>query len=406
MSYLRNGCPVLALVEPESELARTIVDAGAGVQADPADVEKLAETLKKTGGASARPPRRACTSQRPLSRGIQSRARQLTRWLQLFDGAKSLGAAYERENGYPAQTGKTDRPTSRNCHRCRPIGHQGAAGRTCRATGAGKVPYDIGYVWRYGNESHPDDVLEPDRDGRKGQAFHPSGSSMDTPSGQPPAVIEKTVGNACGCRQLRRYFPTQDTFTLIRDGMDVIESTRRQWIADTDPRYLAAKLRHVPLRLIPRYGSKYMQSLVGRPAREDRRVGTWGTRYAGIEIDLRDCDLVTVCARQWKNAVTQAQDDFRRLGLPVTQVRYENLVKNPTFELSRLATWSGLSAAQTRLEAGGQRIVPDHQGKGRRFTPSELATVYAEAGAVLEALGYRHADMTSPEMTNHRRNNG
>ena len=30
-----------------------------------------------------------------------------------------------------------------------------------QASGAGSVPYDIGFVWRYGNERVPHDVLDP-----------------------------------------------------------------------------------------------------------------------------------------------------------------------------------------------------------------------------------------------------
>ncbi|HVX18460.1 MAG TPA: glycosyltransferase family 4 protein [Acidimicrobiales bacterium] len=50
MSYLRNGCPVLALVEADSELARAVVAAGAGVQHDPADAGGLADLLLELAG--------------------------------------------------------------------------------------------------------------------------------------------------------------------------------------------------------------------------------------------------------------------------------------------------------------------------------------------------------------------
>ena len=47
MSYLRQGCAVLALVEEDSALARTITSAGAGFCSDPSDAGELAETLRK-----------------------------------------------------------------------------------------------------------------------------------------------------------------------------------------------------------------------------------------------------------------------------------------------------------------------------------------------------------------------
>ncbi len=47
MSYLRQGCAVMVLVEAESELARTMTSAEAGFHSDPSDAGELAERLRK-----------------------------------------------------------------------------------------------------------------------------------------------------------------------------------------------------------------------------------------------------------------------------------------------------------------------------------------------------------------------
>ncbi len=47
MSYLRHGCPVLAIVEADSELAQTITSSGAGLQVDPRDWNKTAEVIRQ-----------------------------------------------------------------------------------------------------------------------------------------------------------------------------------------------------------------------------------------------------------------------------------------------------------------------------------------------------------------------
>lgn len=46
MSYLRNGCPVIAMVESDSELATDLEEAGAGVVVAPGDWEGLASTVE------------------------------------------------------------------------------------------------------------------------------------------------------------------------------------------------------------------------------------------------------------------------------------------------------------------------------------------------------------------------
>ncbi len=45
MSYLRNGCPVLAVVEHDSDLVRSLVDSGAGLHASPTDPDSVAARL-------------------------------------------------------------------------------------------------------------------------------------------------------------------------------------------------------------------------------------------------------------------------------------------------------------------------------------------------------------------------
>jgi glycosyltransferase involved in cell wall biosynthesis len=83
LSYLRHGCPVLALVERESELAEMIVDADAGVQVDPTDADQLAETLRSL---AHRPGDLAGAHHRAAALYDRFRAgRQLDRWTELFD---------------------------------------------------------------------------------------------------------------------------------------------------------------------------------------------------------------------------------------------------------------------------------------------------------------------------------
>ena len=47
MTYLEQGCPLVVSVEPESELARDVVEKGYGIQVPPADPAALADALTK-----------------------------------------------------------------------------------------------------------------------------------------------------------------------------------------------------------------------------------------------------------------------------------------------------------------------------------------------------------------------
>jgi hypothetical protein len=249
----------------------------------------------------------------------------------------------------------------------------------------GRVPYDIGYVWRVGNENLPHDVVPPESVSASSRRFIRRFIDKYS-SGSPAAVLEKTVGNTLRVPAVHAVLPDAVYVHLIRDGVDVIESTRRQWRAPSDLRYLVGKARHFPLRLVPRYGGKYVASLARRRMSRDGRIGSWGPRYPGIDEDLAAVDLLTVCCRQWRAAVTLASADLAQIGAPVVEVRYERLIEEPAAELSRVADALDLPLVNA---AAADAIVPGRRGAGRSaLTEEELATVDAEVGDLLTAVGY------------------
>jgi len=257
------------------------------------------------------------------------------------------------------------------------------------ATGVGAVPYDVGYVWRYGNENHPDDAIAPEQVTARSHRF--IRDFVDRYAlGDPPVVIEKTVGNAMRVPLVARTFPDAVFVHLLRDGVDVVESTRRQWFTKPDPRYLLHKARHFPVRLLPRYGSKYARSVLRRRTVGDRRLGSWGPRYPDIDDDLESRDLLTVCARQWSQSVCRARSELRRLSMPVVNVRYEELVLDPLEELTRIAEACGLEATLDHTRKAERSISPARTGAGRHaLTRTELTTLDDEIGDLLAEISYR-----------------
>lgn len=251
----------------------------------------------------------------------------------------------------------------------------------------GRVPYDIGYVWRYEQQAHPDDTLGNQPTSERTKRFV-RGFIDRYAAGSPPGVVEKTVGNVLRIPTVADVLPGAHYVHLVRDGVDVIESARRQWSAKPDVGYLVGKARHFPPRLIPGYGWRYLRGLRRRRVDGEAHVGSWGPRYPGIDEDLASCDLLTVCARQWRHSVTTPRADFSRLGLPVIQVRYEDLVRDTETELARLAAFVGAPVAVPRLRATAQRVRPGREGLGRAtLTDGDLAVVQAEVGDLLAELG-------------------
>ena len=257
------------------------------------------------------------------------------------------------------------------------------------ATGAGAVPYDIGFIWRVGDPNSADDVLEPASVTAGTRRFVRQYVGRYA-AGAPPAVIEKTVGNTLRIPFVREVLPEARYLHLVRDGVDVVESTWRQWREPSDYRYLVAKLKHFPLRMIPTYGRRYVTSVLRRRVSSDRRVATWGPRYPDIDRDLASTDLLTVCCRQWRDSVRFARRDLAVTGVPSLEVRYEDLISDPRGVLEAAAAFCELPTSADRLDRAVDMLVPGRAGAGARaLRPEQLATVDREIGELLDELGYQ-----------------
>lgn len=258
-----------------------------------------------------------------------------------------------------------------------------------QASGAGCVPYDIGFVWRYRNERVPHDVLDPATVTPGISRFVRRYVERYARTGG-EVVIEKTVGNTLRVPFVHAVLPDATFVHLVRDGRDAVESARRQWSAPAERKYLLDKARHFPLRLVPSYGRKYAMAQLGLLRGARSHAATWGPRYPGIDDDVASIDLLAVCARQWRASVEFATRDLARVHAPVVDVRYEELVAAPLATLSGLLDQLGLTASDEDRRRAAARLEVGRTGAGARtLTTEELATISAELGTTLNTLGYR-----------------
>ena len=238
-----------------------------------------------------------------------------------------------------------------------------------QAAGVGAVPYDIPFVWRDGHDRAAGDRLDPDSLTPGNSRFIASYVDKYC-AGDPPAVVEKTVGNALRVPYVHRVFPDADFVHLIRDGLDVVESTSRQWTAPADHRYLVGKLRHFPVRRLPTYGFDYVRSQMKRSSAAGH-VASWGVRYPGMQQDLLTDDLLTVCARQWRWCVDTATEDFNSLGINPVQVQYEDFVERPAETLERVCDDLRLVHDAGNLAEAATRVRSDRAGVGSKGLNAE-----------------------------------
>jgi sulfotransferase family protein len=252
-----------------------------------------------------------------------------------------------------------------------------------------KIPYDVSYIWRLGNEdiSHdelPVDRLTPHIRRRILEKFEAYRSGS-------PFLVEKTVGNCLRVPFVHAVFPDALFIHLIRDGRDVIESVYRQWLAPTDWGYLLAKARTFPVFEAFGYAFAYAKNASRRFLASNRNPrGTWGVRYAGIDNDVATKSLLEICAIQWVLSVEKAQEELSRLPAHrVLTIRYEDLAQNPETYLDRIAKFAGLDAERYPENLYRHLVSSRNIGKGlRSLTAEQLAVIQPCIEKTLSSLGY------------------
>lgn len=205
-----------------------------------------------------------------------------------------------------------------------------------------RVPYDVNYIWRFGNEKVPHDELTPEM--LTPQICQRIRSRIAEFSEGKPVLVEKTVSNCLRIPFVQAVFPEARFIHLVRHPLDVIESSYRQWTAKPDFRYIFAKLRSFPFTESFGYGVSYAFTTLRKLIlREPAKAGTCGPRYAGIDIDVLRQDLLNVCAIQWVRCVTSALRDFEHVDSNrLLTVRYEDFVIDPSGFLDICADFIGL----------------------------------------------------------------
>jgi hypothetical protein len=252
----------------------------------------------------------------------------------------------------------------------------------------GKVPYDINYVWRIGNEKFSHDQLSPEF--LTGRAQKRIQEQMDFFRKSSPVLVEKTVSNSLRIPYVKAVFPNALFIHLVRNGLDVVESTYRQWQAPPDWNYLVRKARVFPWRQAPRYAFQYgCRLLKSFLPTGKKQVATWGPRYVGIDIDVMQKSLIDVCALQWVKSVNMSLCDLVSINeRRVYSVHYEDFVQKPRKSLLEIANFLDLNGAfYEKMDLN--KVIPTNIGKGKvGLTAEELCRTMNIIEPTMKKLNY------------------
>jgi hypothetical protein len=233
--------------------------------------------------------------------------------------------------------------------------------------GAATWPCDeINAIWRHYNARHPSDELQAVHATRRvrhyvRQAFqrlaHRTGAQW---------IVEKTCANSLRVNFVRAILPEAKFIFLVRDGWDVVASSMKRWQAGFDLRYTLRKARYVPLGDVAGLAARLVANRLYRFNMGERRLGSWGPRFDGMQTMLRERSLAEVCAEQWGRCVTSSAMSLAPC--PRDQmcfVRYETFVAQPRSEIRRVVEFTGLDMSDELLRRVASAISSRSVGKGR-----------------------------------------
>jgi hypothetical protein len=258
----------------------------------------------------------------------------------------------------------------------------------CSFPGFGTWPCDeINYIWRHGNRGAPTDELTLG-DARPEVVRYVRGAfdRQQRRSGG-DAVVEKTCATTLRVGFAHRIVPEARFVVIVRDGRDVTVSAMRRWTAGLGLRYLARKARFVPPADLAYYAQRYARARLARFGTADRRLSTWGPRFAGLDEAVRARPLAEVCALQWARCIETADRQLATIDpLSVHRLRYEDLVAAPEKEVARLAEFLQVATPdESALPIMNARSV----GRWRtELAPTDQSAVETIGAEALATYGY------------------
>lgn len=220
-----------------------------------------------------------------------------------------------------------------------------------------KVPFDINYIWKYGNYNKKGDVLTEEDYSPKINTYIKK--YLDKFKYRNNYLIEKTVGNTVRVPYIYKHFPDSKFIFLFRNGLDTIESVMRQWDKIPEKKYLFEKTKTIPVDILLRYGFSYIFRYLKGQNNDDYY---WGVDVPELKKIPDNEKLEVKVATQWRYCVHSMLMAYDQI--PSSQrivINYENIVKNPSGEFSKILNFINADFLEDEIDF--EKITDKNKGK-------------------------------------------
>jgi hypothetical protein len=249
------------------------------------------------------------------------------------------------------------------------------------------------YVWSWGNNFKPDDVLtEKDATQKIISHIQKRFDKFLRQSGK-ERLLEKTPNNCLRLPFIRAVFPEAKIIHIVRDGRSVFYSTgeilnQGYFKQNVLQNRLLEMLVETPYwawsAYIPRAIETLLRKIEGRP------LNFWGPRPPGwrdwVETDSQNI----IIAKQWSATVSQAVREGNTIDKQFYfRFRYEDLMANPINLIQNIIDFSELQDAEQVVKYVKQTVDPTRQHKWHELIDTNtLEQIRPYMEDVLYQLGY------------------
>lgn len=249
---------------------------------------------------------------------------------------------------------------------------------------------EINYIWRHGNVRYPSDEIPAQRVTPAIKTYIQRQFDNIRGAYDANVVVEKTCANSLRVPFVDAVLPDAKYIFIYRDGIDATGSAKERWTAKLDIPYILQKVRFVPKTDLPYYGLRYFWARIYRLLSRDKRLAFWGPALDGMQNILQNHTLNEVCALQWQRCVDNAEKAFSDMPAEkVVRVRYEDFVRQPVAELSRILEFIGKEVDPKKIAKAVDGVSPRSLGKGRKaLGEQEVANLEALVGETLKRYDY------------------
>jgi len=231
---------------------------------------------------------------------------------------------------------------------------------------------EINYIWRHGNVRYPSDEIPVGNSTLSIRNYIKQRFSHIQRKYNAQFIVEKTCANSLRVPFVDALVPNAKYIFIYRDGVDATGSAKERWTAELDIRYILEKVKFVPKMDLPYYGLRYLWARIYRLLSREKRLAFWGPALDQMQSLLQKHTLNEVCALQWQRCIDKSEQAFASMPADkVLRVRYENFVRQPLDELSRIVKFMGLDIQPDKLAQAVEGVSSQSIGKGRKALGKE-----------------------------------